>query len=206
MPKGFKVKQVSNKHNDNESDVEDDDDSDSTNLIKSYNNHIYFYAPVNDKTALELNMTINQVTNTVMKNFIDFEICPNIFLHINSGGGEVNAALSTVDTIRKNKIPIVSIIEGSAASAATLISMVCHERHINKHAMMLIHQISGGFWGKMEEFEDEMKNMKQTMKLIMKIYKKYGNIPEKKLSKLLKKDIWWKSSKCLKMGLVDKVV
>ena len=58
----------------------------------------------------------------------------------------------------------------------------------------------------MEEFKDEMKNMKQTMKLIMKIYKKYGKIPEKKLSELLKKDIWWKSSKCLKFGLVDKVI
>ena len=51
-----------------------------------------------------------------------------------------------------------------------------------------------------------MKNMKSTMKIIIKIYKKYGQIPEKKLSKLLKKDIWWKASKCLKMGLVDKVL
>ena len=203
MPKGFSGRS-SKKRNDDDDDEDTDDDV--TSLIKSYNNHIYFYAPVNDKTALELNMTINQVTNCVMKNCVDFDSCPNIFLHINSDGGEVNAALSTVDTIRNNKVPIVSIIEGSAASAATLISIVCHERHIHKHAMMLIHQISGGFWGKMEEFKDEMKNMKQTMKLIMKIYKKYGKIPDEKLSDLLKKDIWWKSSKCLKMGLVDKVI
>ena len=195
--KGFKCKTNEN------SDSEDDDDD---GLIKYYNNHIYFYSPVTTKSCLELNMTINEVTNNVMKNCVDFETCPNIYLHINSGGGEVNAALSTVDTIRNNKLPIISVIEGSAASAATLISMVCHERHIHKHAMMLIHQISGGFWGKMEEFKDEMKNMKQTMKLIMKIYKKYGKIPENKLSALLKKDIWWKSSKCLKMGLVDKVL
>ena len=187
----------------NESGDSDDDDDE---LIKYYNNHIYFYSPVTNKSCLELNIIINEVTNNVMKNCVDFEMCPNIYLHINSGGGEVNAALSTVDTIRDNKLPIISIIEGSAASAATLISMVCHERHIHKHAMMLIHQISGGFWGKMEEFKDEMKNMKQTMKLIMKIYKKYGKIPEDKLSELLKKDIWWKSSKCLKMGLVDKVL
>ena len=204
MPKGFSG--FHNTRKKNEEDEDDDTGDDIASLIKSYNNHIYFYAPVNDKTALALNMTINQITNSVMKNCVDFETCPNIYLHINSGGGEVNAALSTVDTIRNNKVPIVSIIEGSAASAATLISIVCHERHIHKHAMMLIHQISGGFWGKMEEFKDEMKNMKQTMKLIMKIYKKYGKIPEEKLYELLKKDIWWTSKKCLKMGLVDKVI
>jgi len=205
MPSGFSGFPVTRKRND-DGDEDEFNDDDISHLIKSYNNHIYFYAPVNDKTALALNMTINEVTNKVMKNCVDFETCPNIYLHINSGGGEVNAALSTVDTIRNNKIPIVSVIEGSAASAATLISMVCHERHIHKHAMMLIHQISGGFWGKMEEFKDEMKNMKQTMKIIMKIYKKYGKIPDEKLSELLKKDIWWKSKKCLKMGLVDKVI
>lgn len=185
---------------------ENDPDEDETSLIKFHNNHIYFYAMVTNKSALALNMTIKTVTNNVMKNTVDMGVCPNIYLHINSDGGEVNAALSTVDTIRNNEIPIISIIEGSAASAATLISIVCHERYIHRHAMMLIHQISGGFWGKMEEFKDEMKNMKSTMKIIIKIYKKYGQIPEKKLSKLLKKDIWWKASKCLKMGLVDKVL
>ena len=81
------------------SDSDDDDDG----LIKYYNNHIYFYSPVTNKSCLELNMTINEVTNNVMKNCVDFEMCPNIYLHINSGGGEVNAALSTVDTIRNNK-------------------------------------------------------------------------------------------------------
>ena len=109
MPKGFSGFPNTQKKNDEDSD--DDNDDDITSLIKSYNNHIYFYAPVNDKTALALNMTINQVTNSVMKNCVDFETCPNIYLHINSGGGEVNAALSTVDTIRNNKVPIVSIID-----------------------------------------------------------------------------------------------
>lgn len=202
--RGFKG--ISNKYKYKNKDDSDSDDEDNTDLIRYNNNHIYFYAMVTNKTALELNITINLVTDTILKNYVDMGVCPNIYLHINSGGGEVNAALSTVDTIRNNKIPIISVIEGSAASSATLISMVCHERHIHKHAMMLIHQISGGFWGKMEEFEDEMKNMKSTMKIIMKIYKKYGQIPEQKLSKLLKKDIWWKASKCLKMGLVDKVI
>ena len=90
---------ITRKRNDEcDEDNDEFDADDIAHLIKSYNNHIYFYSPVNDKTALALNMTINEVTNKVMKNCVDFEMCPNIYLHINGGGGEVNAALSTVDT------------------------------------------------------------------------------------------------------------
>ena len=53
-----------------------------------------------------------------------------IYLHINSFGGSVFASLATIDSIRNCKYPVVSIIEGAAASAATLISVVCHERII----------------------------------------------------------------------------
>ena len=44
------------------------------------------------------------------------------------------------------------------------------------------------------------------MKVIKKIYKKKSTIPEDKLDEILKHDLWWKSKKCLKYGLVDKVI
>ena len=49
------------------------------------------------------------------------------------------------------------IIEGEAASAATIISVVADRRVITKNSHMLIHQMSTGFWGKYNEFLDEMK-------------------------------------------------
>ena len=91
MPRRYSGFANISKRNDVEDDGDDDDDINS--LIKCYNNHIYFYAPVNDKTALKLNITVSEVTNNVMKTCVDFDMCPNIYLHINSGG-EVNAALS----------------------------------------------------------------------------------------------------------------
>ena len=60
---------------------------------------------------------------------------------------------------------------------------------------MLIHQVRGGLWGKMNEFEDEMKNLKTFNDKLIKLYKKYTNITETKLDKILKKDITWSSKK-----------
>ena len=113
--------------------------------------------------------------------------------------------MSTIDTIKCLRIPVVSIIEGAAASAATMISIVCDYRIIYPNSLMLIHQLSSSTWGKMDELEDEMKNLKKLMKKIKDLYKKYTKLKEKELDDILKHDIWWDSKKCLSSGLVDEI-
>ena len=72
-----------------------------------------------------LNKKINELNKILLKQSIDYDIKPiNIYLHINSFGGSLFAAFSTIDTIINSQIPIISIVEGAAASAATLISIV----------------------------------------------------------------------------------
>ena len=176
-------------------------------------NHIYFYGNVNTKNCLNINLAIKEVGRKMTLLSYDMNIEPEhlkIYLHINSFGGSVFAAISTIDTIKSSKIPIVSIVEGGAASAATLISCVCSERYIRPNSFMLIHQVSSGFWGTMEEIKDEFKNLKKLMKFIKKLYKKHTKLDnsedsEVKLDCILKRDIWWDSSECLKYGLVDEI-
>ena len=50
---------------------------------------------------------------------------------------------------------------------------------------MLIHQLSSGFWGKHNEFKDEMKNQKKLMKVIKKIYQEHTNLSEEALNYLV---------------------
>jgi len=176
-------------------------------------NHIYFYGNVNTKNCLAINLAIRQVGRKLTLVSYDMNIEPEnlkIYLHINSFGGSVFAAISTIDTIKSSKIHVVSIVEGGAASAATLMSCVCSERYIRPNSFMLIHQVSSGFWGTMEEIKDEFKNLKKLMKFIKKLYKKNTKLDnseesEVQLDCILKRDIWWDSSECLKYGLVDEI-
>lgn len=169
-------------------------------------NHIYFYGNVNTKNAIKLNTAIKDITKKLMTIQLDFDIDNlKIYLHINSFGGSVFAGLAIIDTILSSQIPIVSIVEGSAASAATLISVVCSERIIKPNSFMLIHQISSGFWGKMEEIKDEFINLKKLTKKLKGIYKEHTTIEKDNLKGLLKRDLWLDSKECLEYGLVDKV-
>ena len=180
-----------------------------TDSVTTRDNDIYFYCGVNKKNIVKLITAINDVTKKLKIMEVEYGVENlKINLHINSFGGSVFAALSAIDTIISNDIPIVSIVEGGAASAATLISVVCQERKITPHSFMLVHQLSSGFWGKMEEIKDEFLNLKKLMKTLTRIYKEHTSIEEKSetsLKDLLKRDLWLSSDECLKYGMVDLV-
>jgi ATP-dependent Clp endopeptidase proteolytic subunit ClpP len=174
--------------------------------VEIYKNHIYFYCGVTKKTCLKLNNELRKLEYNILNNGQNILNKDKfIYIHINSFGGSVFAALSTIDTIQSLRVPIVSIIEGSAASAATMISICCNYRIILPNSLMLIHQLSSSTWGKMNELEDEMKNLKKLMKMITELYKKYTKLKPNKLDEILKHDIWWDSKECLKVGLVDEI-
>jgi ATP-dependent protease ClpP protease subunit len=167
---------------------------------------IYFYTEVSKESVLNLNKNLKEMSLDLLHTANVLEIpVPEIKLHINSPGGSLFDGLSAVDYIRKCKVPVHSIIEGAAASAATLISVMAHRRSINKHSYMLIHQLSSASFGKYEELVDDMENNNKLMDAIKNIYLSKTKIPEKILKDILKRDIYFDSKECLKYGLVDKI-
>ena len=171
-------------------------------------NKIYFYSGVTRQDNLQLNKLILN-TGQKMKSI---ELCyqlpepPKVYLHINSYGGSVFAGFSSVDYIKNCPVPLVSVIDGCAASAATIMSVVAKERYIHEHAFMLIHQISSGMWGKYEDMKDDMKNNDLLMKKIINIYQENTKLPKSKITQILKRDLWWDAKTCLKYGLVDDII
>ena len=177
------------------------------NKVDVVNNHIYFYSEVERPKMLELNKKLRELDIKLRKQALEQDTkLPKIYLHINSYGGSVFAGMASLDTVLTTKCKVVTIVEGCAASAGTTLSVVGNERWMHKHAYMLIHQLSSGFWGKYSEIEDEKKNCDKLMKLIKDIYGKYTKVPEKKIDELLKHDLWWDAKKCLKYGLIDKII
>ena len=184
----------------------------SENIVKSNGNHIYLYSEINRKTAYDVNHFIKSISNDIntLENNMTTTLKTPIYIHINSYGGSIFDALSIIDTIQNCNqncnIPVYSIIEGCAASAATLISVCCEKRFITKYSYMLIHELRSGIWGKYSEIEEEYENLTSIMNTIFSIYKENTNIKNKKdLKSLLKKDSWWDSDTCLKKGLVDEL-
>lgn len=180
---------------------------DTNNIVEKKNNKIYFYSEVSRAKNLKLNLAINEISNELLNRSNVLGVDPgSIDLYINSYGGSVHAGFSSVDYILKSKVPVTTIIDGCAASAATIMSVCGSHRKMNKHAYMLIHQLSSGMWGKYQEMQDKMDNCDRFMEMIIDIYKEHTKIPKKELNNILKHDLWWDASTCLKYGLVDEII
>jgi len=170
-------------------------------------NVIMFYGEVSEKNAKLLNKALRTVDKDLQVFKVKYDSDPPpIKLHISSYGGSVFAGFSTVDVILNCKTPVHTYIDGSAASAATLISVVGDKRFIYEHSHMLIHQLSSGMWGKFEDFKDEMENLDMIMSMIKKLYKERTNLSTRQITEILKRDKWFNAEKCLEIGLVDEIV
>ena len=211
----YKSKKTKKSQKDDETSSSGTNDNDLSSLlgkkskdtkIERDNNHIYFHSEVDRESIFELTMLIKEAEEeSILTSFkLNIEEIP-IYLHINSFGGCIFSAFSAIDVIKACRVPVYTIIEGSTASAGTLISVVGRKRFIRPNGYMLIHQLSSNCWGKMSEIEDEFKNLQELMEKIKDIYKEYTNIPKKELNELLKHDLWLDSSKCLKYGLVEEI-
>ena len=129
-------------------------------------------------------------------------------IFINSNGGDVFAAIPLIDAITNCSVPIHTFVEGMAASAASLLSMMGHKRFITKNSFMLIHELRTGVQGTYSDIMDEKENCDKLMDVIKKIYleKTKGNLESDTLEKILKRDIILTSEECKNYGLVDEII
>ena len=163
-------------------------------------NSIYFYSGLNDESVFKLNSNILYLSETL-------ETGSEIDLHIQSGGGSLLPSLSTVDLIRTSDIPVNTFVEGYAASAATLISVVGAKRFMTKNSVMLIHQLKMGTeYSKFNEIEDYYSNAETLMEIVRNIYLENTKLDKELLSDLLNKDLWLNSTFCREKNLVDIVI
>lgn len=169
-------------------------------LVASEGNSVYFYAPVSNASVLMLNKKLREVA-TRLQHHRD----AIIYVFINSCGGDLYAGLSAMDHIASFPIPIYTVVDGLAASAATFIALAGKKRFIMKNAHILVHQLSTSFWGKYEEMVDEFKTSKRLMRLVKKIYKEKTQLDDEHLDKILGRETTLGAKKAIQYGFVDEL-
>ena len=181
------------------------DKSDNDN--NKIDNSLFFDSPVTEESSIALEQQLLHLNklNLQLKKHHNIDNGP-IHLHIRSFGGSLFHTLYLIDLIKNLDTPVYTYIDGFAASAATLLSVVGKKRFITKHSIMLIHQLSSGASGKYSELKDEEQNIDMLMDMIVEVYLEHTKIDKMTLNNLLKHDWWLDSARCLKLGLVDEII
>src|SRR3989304_3644893 len=86
----------------------------------------------------------------------------SLTVHINSGGGEVFDGLAIYNYLKSSSGRTVVIIDGLAASMASVIAMAGDEIRMSDNSFLMIHNPSGGAMG-------DSRQMKKTADVLDKI-------------------------------------
>ncbi len=168
-------------------------------------NPMYFHDFVDDFSVLRLLMDLRFVADNYSDKINEDK---PLWIYVNSYGGDLLAGFNAMDEIASysQKYPIYTLIDGKAASAATMISISGTKRFMKANSFILIHELSSGMVGKYSEMKEQIKNMDMFMSKIKNAYAKYTKIPEGALDEILRHDMWWDAEKALEYGLVDAII
>ena len=162
--------------------------------LKVVGNKIFFYRDVDEDSVQELITKLHEM-----------EHMSKVTIFIKSDGGDVYSGLCAMDHMRASPLEITTVADGMCASSATLILYGGDRRLMLQNARILIHQVSSDFSGKFEELKAEKRNLKSIMKQIRSVYEENSEIPDEKLDKYMEKDVYLKSSTCIRYGIVHGV-
>ena len=174
-------------------DVDEPEAEESGDLITQNGNCVYFYADVSKKSVLQLYGKLAEATKFV-SGFRNSD--PRVYLYIHSDGGCAYSALAAYAHLQHNPVPVTTIADGFCASAATLIFVAGKHRIINKHAMLLIHQLRTFFCGRYDELCDEYKNSTRLMASMRAVYKSHTSMPDELINKCLSSEEWLGCNEC----------
>jgi hypothetical protein len=188
----------------------DEHPGEDVSFVKVQGSDVYFHCEVCEETILELNLKVRKLALDLRHRHLDLgleHIKPEIRVWIRSDGGDMHSGLSAMDCLRTIKgVKIRTIADGVCASAATFILLGGRTRHMTENSYILIHQLNmDGSWGKFEDFKDQMHNLEQFMDKFRDIYTRETKIPEGRLKKILRRDVYMGAKKCLKWDIVDSV-
>ena len=169
------------------------EDASKLEYIKVEGPDVFFYCDVSVESVAELCAAVKKIERDFYESIVR--------IHIHSDGGDLHAGLAAMDFLKSCKSRVVTIAEGMCASAATFILLGGDEHIVSKNAYILIHQLGSEFWGKYENMKDEMQQCDRLMRHMKRIYLRETSLPETKLDKLMKRDLYLSYKKCVKYGI-----
>lgn len=87
---------------------------------------------------------------------------------IDSYGGQVYSLMTMIGAIKSSRIPVATIVEGKAMSCGALLFSFGAEgkRYMDPDATLMIHDVSSGAFGKVEEIKADAKEVERLNKKV----------------------------------------
>ena len=128
-----------------------------------------------------------------------------INVHINSYGGDVSEGLAIYNVLREHKAQIVTICDGFACSAASVVFMAGDRRVMQPASLLMIHNawtVAMGNAAQLRKTADDIETITQAS---VEAYKKVATISEKKIKELMDAETWILPKDAVEYGFATEI-
>ncbi len=132
----------------------------------------------------------------------------DIYLYLNSPGGNVSSGMAIYDTMQFLRSPVNTICMGMAASMGSFLLAAgrAGKRSALPHARIMIHQPSGGAQGTAADIEIQAKEILYLRAQMNGLYAKHTGRPLEQIERDMERDFFMSAEEAVKYGIIDSVI
>lgn len=130
----------------------------------------------------------------------------NITVRINSPGGSVWDGLAIYNTLKQHNARVLVLVDGLAASIASVIAMAGDDVQMADSALMMIHNPSSVVAGDSRSMREAADVMDKTKEQLVKAYAAKTGMDSEEIARLLDDETWMTSDEAFEMGFIDGIV
>lgn len=127
----------------------------------------------------------------------------SVTIRLNSGGGDAFAGSAIHAILARDKPRISVVVEGIAASAASLIAIGGKSLHISQGALFMIHRISTVTIGDESDHERAITALRRLGDSYAATYAEKTNRPIEEMRRLMAAETWLDGAQAVSMGFAD---
>ena len=133
---------------------------------------------------------------------------PHIQVLLSTYGGVVYDGLSLYDAIKNSKTEVDITCFGKIMSMGIVILLAAKNRKAYRNTTFMIHELSGGFIGKIADMEESVDESKRLNNILFDIIEKETNITKSKLMDIYerKKDWFITADEALELGIITEII
>ena len=125
-------------------------------------------------------------------------------VHVNSPGGAVWDGIAIMNSLKKHRARVTVIVDGLAASAASIVAMAGDEVVMAEGSQMMVHQASGGAWGNAETMRDMVGILDKIDVSMAAIYARRAGGTRASWLDVMRAETWYTAEEAVEAGLADR--
>ncbi len=143
-----------------------------------------------------------------LKDVEDLSNMDEVFFYINSVGGSVDAGISIFNKIRAMKAKTTTVVDGLAASAASIVAQAGDVRQVSLGSQTMVHCASAGLCGyyNVADIGEVSKMLESEDKRIAEILADRTGRTDKEILKMMKATSWMTADEAVSEGFADEVI